>query len=161
MRIFALLLIVSLPILAACEDPYPPTPKPDLTIRVEPTPQGLTAVPPECLSWPSATIDPFDNQSLPQHGCASARNLALMAENPNDLVKGREMGSANGVTINGAMVRYNNNQTRALIWTGTDPNDIAKTTASTSTSTLTGEVLKPSAGAASSSSPSSSGPTNQ
>ena len=140
--------------LAACEDPYAPTLRPDYTIRVMPTAQGMVAAPPPCPSWATETTDPFDNQPMPQFGCANARNLADMVENPNDLVTGRPMGDARGVTAVGSIRRYDNDQTRGLIWTGTESNQTATTTASTSSSSLTGDVTG-GAGASSSSSSSS------
>ncbi len=127
--------------LAACADPYPPTPKPDYAIRIAPSAKGLVAVPPECPSYATATIDPYDNQPLPQFGCANARNLAMMVEKPEDLLKGREMGDTRGVIAVGAMRRYDNNQTRGLIDTTSSPNSaVATTTASTPSSGMTGDA---------------------
>jgi hypothetical protein len=132
---------------------YDPTPKPDYTIRVMPSPGGMVAIPPTCPSYATAVKDPYDNQPMPQFGCANARDLALMIEKPEDLVGGRSMGDASGVTTVGAVRRYYNNQTRGLLWTGTDPNQLSNTTAPTPSSAITGEI-PPSA--SSSSSPSTS-----
>ncbi len=123
----------------ACVE-LPPTPKPDYAVRVRTQNGKSTAIPPQCASWNTDITDPFDNQPLPQFGCATARNLALMIERPEDLVEGRPLGTPDSVTSLGAILRYRNNQSRGLIWTGTDPNSVATTTASTPASSLTGEV---------------------
>lgn len=130
--------------LVACEDPYTPTPRPDYTIRVVPTTQqgpsqGSIAVPPTCPSWNTEVVDPYDDQPLPQFGCADARNLALMIDNPNDLVKGRPLGEARGVQAVGTIRRYDNNQPRGLIMPGADGSSAAITTAPTASSTLSGD----------------------
>ncbi|MGB9152000.1 MAG: CpaD family pilus assembly lipoprotein [Alphaproteobacteria bacterium] len=121
---------------SACD----PTPRPDYTIRVTPTAQGSIATPPACPSWASDTKNPFDEQPDPQFGCANARNLALMAENPNDIVEGRDMGNARGVTEVGAIRRYDNNQARGLIWPGQDTSETAKSTSYAPSSNMTGDV---------------------
>ena len=160
MRNSLTLALLTLTTLTACESLYPPTPKPDHTIRVMPTENGLVAVPPDCLNWSKDTMNPYDNQVLPQFGCANARNLAMMVEKPEDLLKGRDGGKAIGVTTVGAMHRYYNNQTRGLIWTSeTDPNSVATTTAPSAASPLTGEIVSGGVGSSSSSSPSSSSST--
>ncbi len=145
--------------LTGCDSLYPPTPRPDYTIKVVQTPNGPVAVPPECPPWSSATIDPYDNQPLPQFGCATARNLALMVDHPDDLVKGRDLGNANAVVTVGAMRRYENNQTRGLIKPSGQADDtIDITTAGTSTSTLTGNIVSGSPSSSSSSAAPAAGP---
>jgi len=149
MRLPIILVSLAVLLLAACSSPYPPTPKPDYTIRVIQTPNGMVAVPPPCPSWVNDTSNPYDNQPLPQFGCANARNLAMMVERPEDLTQGRPLGPTSGVTSVGSMVRYNNNQTRGLIWTGQEPNQMSATTASTATSAMTGEMTSGSSGGSS------------
>ncbi|MER2519828.1 MAG: CpaD family pilus assembly lipoprotein [Bdellovibrionales bacterium] len=136
----------------ACVE-LPPTPKPDYAIHVK-TQNGKTAaIPPQCASWNADITDPFDNQPLPQFGCANARNLALMIDRPEDLLEGRPVGAPDSVTSLGAVVRYRNNQTRGLIWTGSDANSVATTTASTPASSMTGEVAASSGSSSSKSKP--------
>ena len=125
--------------LTGCGDPYDPTVRPDYTIRVVPTAQGYKAVEPACVDWANAA-DPFDNQSIPQFGCASQRNLAAMIENPKDLVEGRTLSNARGVTQVGAIRRYDNNQTRGLITPDSESSQIAVSTSAGASSTLTGDV---------------------
>src|SRR5271168_2723716 len=108
MRLIPTLLMLSLIPLAGCTDPYPPTPTPDYTIKVMPTSKGMVAIPPECPSWVTAVTDPYDNQPVPQYGCASARNLALMVDRPTDVVEGRALGDTRGVKMVGAIHRYDN-----------------------------------------------------
>lgn len=142
------LFLLGLVALASCDSLsapqiYPPTPKPDYTIKVVPTANGLAAIPPGCPSWSTATADPYDNQPLPQFGCANARNLAMMIEEPKDLVHGRDAGnSSSGVLTVGAMRRYYNNQTRGLIDTDTAADtSVAVTTSSTAASPMSGDNI--------------------
>jgi len=121
-------------------DPYQPTMRPDYTIAVVPSAQSSVAIAPTCPSWATQNADPYDNQPLPQFGCASARNLADMVENPDDLVMGRSLAESRGVTHVGAVRRYDNNQTRGLVWTGTEDNQVANTTAPVAASPMTGDV---------------------
>jgi hypothetical protein len=151
-RIHFAFLALGLLALSACGDPYQPTPRPDYAIRVTKTVQGSIAVPPPCPGWTTAVSDPFDNQPLPQFGCATARNLAEMVEKPSDLVEGRKLANERGVHAVGEVRRYDNNQARGLIMPAAEDSQVAVTTAPTATSALSGDIT----GAASSSSPSSS-----
>ncbi|HEU0117748.1 MAG TPA: CpaD family pilus assembly lipoprotein [Alphaproteobacteria bacterium] len=148
-----LLLSISLLALSACDTFYDKTPRPDNTIKVMPTAQGTKAIPPECASFATATMNPYDQQPLPQFGCASARNLALMVEQPDDVVHGREMDGGRAVASVGAVKRYDNNQTRALIYPTKDIDTVVDTTTmSSSTSAITGDSAGGGGGASSSSS---------
>jgi pilus assembly protein CpaD len=52
--------------------------------------------PPNCPDWTkSASYDP-SNQVSSNFGCATATNLGLMVADPGDLVRGRDMGPADG-----------------------------------------------------------------
>jgi hypothetical protein len=125
--------------LSACG---PISPAPDYSIKVVPTADGnYAAVPPSCVRPSDTDLNFFDNQPLPQFGCANARNLALMVDRPQDLLQGRDSGPANGVTTAGSILRYNSNQTRGLVYLATTPDNSADaTTASTSSSGLSGET---------------------
>jgi hypothetical protein len=156
MRLSAILISLGLFSLGAC-DPYPPTLTPDYTIRVMPSQNGLVAVPPTCPSWATDVTDPYDNQPVPQYGCANARNLALMAEKPEDLVHGRDLDDTRGVVMVGTIRRYDNNQTRGLLYTTATPDSsVDATTATTPTSSMSGDVTGSASSSSSSSSPSSS-----
>jgi pilus assembly protein CpaD len=135
--------------IAACG---PTTPAPDYTIRVIPATgtQAAQTIPPACPKWSDNDLNFFDNQPLPQFGCADARNLALMVDNPEDLLQGRNPGPANGVTTAGTIIRYNNNQARGLIDLGSQADTTAAaTTAPTSNSKMTGETSESSSGSSS------------
>jgi hypothetical protein len=162
MRTISLLTVLSLAALSACGDPYPPTLNPDYTIRVMNTPDGMVAIPPTCPDNVNYVTDPYDNQPMPQFGCASARNLAMMTERPEDLVHPRELGPTPGTPMVGAIFRYNNNQTRSLIYLQASPTDAVDiTTMSTATSAITGDVTSGLSGSSSgSSSGNSSGNTS-
>ena len=94
MKKTALVLSFGLIALSGCNTFYDPTPTPDYTVHVVPTATGMVAVPPDCPPWSSATVNPYDNQPIPQFGCANARNLSLMVDRPSDLVKGRNLGDS-------------------------------------------------------------------
>lgn len=151
-RALSFIIIGGLFALAGCAELYPPTANPDYTIKVSPATNGYTAAGPNCPGYVQNTVNPFDNAPMPQFGCATARNLAGMVENPGDLLKGEEMGPARGVTTAGAMVRYENNQTRGLIYPASQVDtSVDVTTAPSAASTMTGNTLT---------SPSSSGSTS-
>jgi hypothetical protein len=154
-----ILLSASVLALSACDTLYPPTPKPDNTIKVVQTSKGPVAIPPTCLDWASATTNPYDNQPLPQFGCATARNLAMMVDQPNDLIHGREMSAGRAVTTVGAIRRYDNNQTRGLIDPDSAPDtSVAATTSSTAASPLTGDITGSTAASTGASSSTSAAP---
>lgn len=55
-------------------------------------------IPPECPDWSKrADADPANEESS-NLGCATATNLGLMVANPQDLVRGRAPGPADGAT---------------------------------------------------------------
>ena len=126
--------------LTACEVAYPPTLRPNNTILVVPSANGAVAIPPTCAEWDKESVNPYDNQPLPQLGCATARNLADMVERPEDLIEGRALAKTRGVTMVGAVRRYDNNQTRGLISPSAEVSQAAATTAPTAASNLTGDV---------------------
>jgi pilus assembly protein CpaD len=142
--------------LSACENPFAPTLHPDYAIRVTPTAGGSVATPPPCPSWNTENANPFDNQPLPQFGCANARNLASMVENPDDLLEGRTLANARGVHAVGEVRRYDNDQTRGLIMPSAEDSNVAITTSSTGSSSMSGDVT---GGTPSSSSSGASVPT--
>jgi len=110
-----LLVLLSVLGLTACDGLFPPTATPGYTIKVMATPDGVVAEPPTCLGWTDYQANPFEGQPLPQFGCANARNLAIMVEQPNDLIEGRDSGPGVATTSATAMERYNTNQTTPLI----------------------------------------------
>jgi pilus assembly protein CpaD len=92
---------------------------PDYRIKLATLPNGETeAVPPMCPDWRTVHNGPFQNEPWPQYGCANARNLAAMVEDPEDLIVGKELGPASGTVTAYSMKRYNEGKTTALI----DPN---------------------------------------
>ncbi|MDX2027909.1 MAG: CpaD family pilus assembly lipoprotein [Alphaproteobacteria bacterium] len=129
MRLSSTLFAFGLLTLTGCVDIYEPTLKPDYTIRVMPTENGMVATPPDCPSWSKDVANPFDNQPVPQFGCASARNLAIMVERPEDLVQGRELGPADAAISTNAMSNYRAGTTRGLIDPGKSDSQAAITTA--------------------------------
>lgn len=140
MRLSSLLLTASFAALMGCQL-YDPTLNPDYTIRVMPSEKGMVAVAPDCPSWATDLANPYDNQPIPHFGCAQARNLAFMVEKPEDLVDPRELGPTRGVGMVGAIRRYDNNQTRGLIYLSPAVDtSVDITTAPTAASSMTGDV---------------------
>jgi len=140
MRFF--LLASGLLVLCGCEWTTPTEPNPDLAIQVAPSPDGMgyVAIPPDCPAWSDNPAVTFDNQPLPQFGCANTRNLAIMVDRPEDMLQGRDPGTTSGVTAAGATARYNNNQTRGLIDPSSNSSQTSVTTAPTPSSALTGDA---------------------
>jgi len=118
-----------------------PTLTPDYTVKVATTPDGkLVAIPPPCPSWSQYQRNVFDNQPDPQFGCATARNLAAMVDNPEDLLQAHKLGPARGITTAGSILRYDRDQTRGLIYPSSSVDtSVDTTTAPTSASPLNGD----------------------
>src|ERR1700733_9297714 len=149
-RFLNMILIAGLVGLGACSI----TPTPDYAIKVVPAADGhpAQAIPPTCPRWSDNDLNFFDNQPLPQFGCADARNLAMEVERPEDLLQGRNPGPSRGVISAGNIMRYDNNQTRGLIDLQTQPDTAAaNTTAPIPNSKLTGETPESSGGSSDSS----------
>ncbi|MBV8061215.1 MAG: hypothetical protein JO126_09215 [Alphaproteobacteria bacterium] len=107
--------VLALTALAACDLP-PPTTVPNYTVKVNQNAQGQwVAVPPDCLDWTQNTASDFDNMPMPQFGCATARNLAMMVDHPHDLLQGRPTELARGTVAAASINSYDSNQTRGLI----------------------------------------------
>jgi hypothetical protein len=132
-------LLATMFVVVAC-DPYPPTFHPDYAIKITPTAKGGVATAPTCPSYATETANPYDNQPLPQFGCADARNLAAMVEHPNDLIHGRPMGEGRGTIAVGAIRRYDNNQPRGLLTPSAEFSQKAATTAPSDSSIMTGDI---------------------
>ena len=114
--VFALLLAVG-----GCAQ-WENAPAPDYRIGLGPASDGkMVAVPAPCPDWRTHNLGSFQNDPWPQYGCASARNLAVMIDQPADLVAGRPLGHANAETTSAAMERYITGKTMPLM----DPNAAA------------------------------------
>ncbi len=156
---FSNILLLGLTALSSCSV-YDPTPTPDYRIKVMQTPEGMVAIPPTCPGYAEAVKDPYDNQPMPQFGCASARNLALMADRPSDIVKPRDLGPTSGYPMVGSVMRYNNGQTRGLIYPSASTDTaVDVTTSSSATSSISGDITGGLSGQSTSSSSSSSSST--
>lgn len=110
-------------LLGGCEEawnnPFEMSSTPDYRIKLMTRPDGrLEAIPPECPSWRTENNSPWQNDPWPQYGCANARNLAAMVEQPEDLIVGRALDPASGSRAAYSIKRYNEGKTAALI----DPN---------------------------------------
>ncbi len=98
-------------------DEDPVLKNPDHRIVVAPDAPGsrtLKAYAPECPPWTDHRPDPNDNMPQPQIGCATQRNLALMIDNPADLVAGRPLGPTDAQHDAAALQRYHDNKVSGL-----------------------------------------------
>jgi pilus assembly protein CpaD len=82
--------------------------------RVELATERYQVVVPSCPDWSRPSNPDFDNRPLPNLGCATATNLGLMVAEPRDLVRGRELGPADGVREAEAVVRYREDKVKDL-----------------------------------------------
>ncbi|MGE0747669.1 MAG: CpaD family pilus assembly lipoprotein [Rhodospirillales bacterium] len=65
--------------------------------------------PPKCPDWSKPSgFDP-ENTTGSNYGCATQTNLGLMLADPGDLLRGRELGPADGRFAQGAQERYQTN----------------------------------------------------
>ncbi len=119
----ALLSVCALMALAACDHSRSAM-NPDYSIGLVPSRDGygLAAVPPPCPGWREGNNnDPFENTMMPQLGCATARNLAVAVERPEDLVANDTFVPADGSAASLGVARYRIGKTTPLI----DPNATA------------------------------------
>ena len=75
----------------------------------------LRAVPPVCPKWEDYTVNGDSTDVVTPLGCATARNLAIMIDNPKDLVEGRDPGPVDPTIAAAAIERYHNGQTKPLL----------------------------------------------
>lgn len=68
--------------------------------------QPIATVDRPCPPWVDFPRDTHSNADAPFLGCANAQNLRAMLENPQDLVRGRELSQANGAREALAIERY-------------------------------------------------------
>jgi pilus assembly protein CpaD len=74
---------------------------------------------PGCPDW-SGKLTSYTNTPSSNWGCATAINLGLMIAEPSDLVRGRDLGVADGEALAGAIERYRKGETKAIV-----PEDIS------------------------------------
>ena len=74
--------------------------------RVEIVLERYLITPPACPDWSRKSGIDYANKPHTNFGCATATNLGLMIANPRDLVKGRELGPADGIHQAEGIIRY-------------------------------------------------------
>jgi|GEM_PF-421739 len=74
--------------------------------RVEIVLERYLVTPPACPDWSRRTGVDYANRPHTNFGCATQTNLGLMIANPRDLVRGRELGPADGAHQANGIVRY-------------------------------------------------------
>ena len=67
------------------------------------------ATPPNCPDWRKPANQNFQNSPSSNFGCANAVNLALMVEDPADLLRGRPLGPGDAAGLVHGMQRYRSN----------------------------------------------------
>jgi len=71
-----------------------------------------------CPVWVEYPQDRHSNADSPYLGCANALNLAHMAEDPDDLKKGRDLGPADGAVQANAVKNYEEDKVKKSESTG-------------------------------------------
>jgi pilus assembly protein CpaD len=74
----------------------------------------FTATPPECPAWDDLLENYVSNGPTVPLGCANARNLNLMVEDPRDLLVGRTTGPTDGSHEVKAIERYMEDKVKPL-----------------------------------------------
>ncbi|QQR69061.1 MAG: hypothetical protein IPI58_09630 [Alphaproteobacteria bacterium] len=117
MRIFCLIALMLT--LSSCltDSQAPNTPRYRILVT-EDAKGNKIAVPPDCAKWSDDNQDHLSNAVYSDWGCANARNLASMVEDPQDLLRGHNPAVADGIVAAGAIKRYRLGKAKALI----DPN---------------------------------------
>lgn len=67
------------------------------------------ATPPNCPDWRKPANQNFQNSPSSNFGCATAVNLALMVEDPADLLRGRPLGPGDAAGLIHGIQRYRGN----------------------------------------------------
>lgn len=70
---------------------------------------------PGCPDWTSDVSDTFNNDVHSNYGCATASNLGMMVANPEDLVRGRKLGPADGDYLRVSIENYKAGKTKPLL----------------------------------------------
>jgi len=70
---------------------------------------------PGCPDWTSDVSDTFNNDVHSNYGCATASNLGMMVANPEDLVRGRKLGPADGDYLRVSIDNYKAGKTKPLL----------------------------------------------
>jgi pilus assembly protein CpaD len=73
-----------------------------------------TVIPPECPAWDDLLENYVSNGPTMPLGCANARNLSLMVEDPRDLLVGRTTGPTDGNREVKAIERYMEDKVKPL-----------------------------------------------
>ena len=82
--------------------------------RVEIVLERYLVTPPPCPDWSRRSGRDYSNQPHSNFGCATETNLGLMIANPRDLVRGRELGRADGIHQAEGIARYREGQLKQL-----------------------------------------------
>ena len=72
---------------------------------------------PDAAATPCAALEPLDGRAvseahIPSSACANGANLEAMADRPSDLVRGRQLGPADGAREAAAVEAYRKGQVK-------------------------------------------------
>jgi type IV pilus biogenesis protein CpaD/CtpE len=70
---------------------------------------------PACPDWTQRPNRDFDNQPISNWSCSTAVNFGLMLADPDDLIRGRDPGYADGAYLARSIESYREGRTRDLI----------------------------------------------
>ena len=84
-----------------------------LNRRVEVRVQTVVVTPSRCGDWSFPLANDPGNGHFGELGCSTRANLERMVADPRDLVRGRDIGPADGVREAGAIQRYRDDRVKA------------------------------------------------
>jgi pilus assembly protein CpaD len=70
---------------------------------------------PECPNWSQPPNQGYENQPMSNWSCATAVNFGMMLADPNDLVRGRDPGPADGEAVARSVENYRKGRTKDII----------------------------------------------
>ena len=85
-----------------------------LSRRVEVSARGILVIDPSCPDWSRPSAAHPANVPTSNFGCATAVNLVRMLADPRDLVRGQQLGPADGSHAAGAVERYRADEVKPL-----------------------------------------------
>jgi pilus biogenesis lipoprotein CpaD len=85
-----------------------------LSRRVEILARGVVVVEPDCPDWSRPSAWHADNLPTSNFGCATTINLMRMVADPRDLIRGSDLGPADGKREAGSVNRYRTDEVKPL-----------------------------------------------
>jgi type IV pilus biogenesis protein CpaD/CtpE len=107
--------LVALASLSGCASPDAGLPDQKIGVMRNAQTGQMIAIPRPCPDWHQHIGQGLENEAPRQFGCADAYNLAHEIERPEDLIHGREAGSAEAAPGVLGIERYRSGKTKGLM----------------------------------------------